>query len=290
MMEIKKIRPYGMVAPALIIFLIFSIYPIGYMIYLSFHNWDLINPVKQFVGMNNFKDLINDALFLQVIRNSIVYMIVTVLGSIILGTLLAVFLNKDTRISRILQSVTFAPYVISMVSVAFIWQWIMDADYGLLNYFLNFFGISNIDWFNNTSIAIFSLAVISIWKSLGYNALIILAALKSVPKYIYEAAQIDDTKPMKVFFKITLPMISPSLFFLTIMNIISSFKVFETISLITAGGPMNSTNTLVYYIYEYGFKYNKIGYASAAGVILFLILGVMTIFYFKVLSRKVHYR
>lgn len=290
MMEIKKIRPYGMVAPALIIFLVFSIYPIGYMIYLSFHNWDLINPVKQFVGMNNFKDLMNDALFLQVIRNSIVYMIVTVLGSIILGTLLAVFLNKDTRISRILQSVTFAPYVISMVSVAFIWQWIMDADYGLLNYFLNFFGISNIDWLNNTSIAIFSLAVISIWKSLGYNALIILAALKSVPKYIYEAAQIDDTKPMKVFFKITLPMISPSLFFLTIMNIISSFKVFETISLITAGGPMNSTNTLVYYIYEYGFKYNKIGYASAAGVILFLILGVMTIFYFKVLSRKVHYR
>ena len=290
MMEIKKIRPYGMVAPALIIFLVFSIYPIGYMIYLSFHNWDLINPVKQFVGMNNFKDLINDALFLQVIRNSIVYMIVTVLGSIILGTLLAVFLNKDARISRILQSVTFAPYVISMVSVAFIWQWIMDADYGLLNYFLNFFGIGNIDWLNNTSIAIFSLAVISIWKSLGYNALIILAALKSVPKYIYEAAQIDDTKPMKVFFKITLPMISPSLFFLTIMNIISSFKVFETISLITAGGPMNSTNTLVYYIYEYGFKYNKIGYASAAGVILFLILGVMTIFYFKVLSRKVHYR
>lgn len=290
MMEIKKIRPYGMVAPALIIFLVFSIYPIGYMIYLSFHNWDLINPVKQFVGMNNFKDLMNDALFLQVIRNSIVYMIVTVLGSIILGTLLAVFLNKDTRISRILQSVTFAPYVISMVSVAFIWQWIMDADYGLLNYFLNFFGISNIDWLNNTSIAIFSLAVISIWKSLGYNALIILAALKSVAKYIYEAAQIDDTKPMKVFFKITLPMISPSLFFLTIMNIISSFKVFETISLITAGGPMNSTNTLVYYIYEYGFKYNKIGYASAAGVILFLILGVMTILYFKVLSRKVHYR
>ena len=290
MMEIKKIRPYGMVAPALIIFLIFSIYPIGYMIYLSFHNWDLINPVKQFVGMNNFKDLMNDALFLQVIRNSIVYMIVTVLGSIILGTLLAVFLNKDTKISRILQSVTFAPYVISMVSVAFIWQWIMDADYGLLNYFLNFFGISNIDWLNNTSIAIFSLAVISIWKSLGYNALIILAALKSVPKYIYEAAQIDDTKPMKVFFKITPPMISPSLFFLTIMNIISSFKVFETISLITAGGPMNSTNTLVYYIYEYGFKYNKIGYASAAGVILFLILGVMTIIYFKVLSRKVHYR
>lgn len=290
MIEIKKIRPYAMITPALIIFLVFAIYPIGYMIYLSFYNWDLINPIKQFVGMDNFKGIINDEVFLQVIRNSIVYMILTVSGSIVIGTLLAVFFNKDTNIGRIIQGITFAPYVISMVSVAFIWQWIMDTDYGLLNYFLNFFGVNSIDWLNNKGIAIFSLSIISVWKNLGYNALIILAALKSVPRYIYEAAQIDDTKPIKVFFKITLPMISPSLFFLTIMNIISSFKVFETISLITEGGPMNSTNTLVYYIYEYGFKYNKIGYASAAGVILFLILAIMTIVYFKVLNRKVHYR
>ena len=290
MIEIKKIRPYAMITPALIIFLVFAIYPIGYMIHLSFYNWDLINPIKQFVGMDNFKGIINDEVFLQVIRNSIVYMILTVSGSIVIGTLLAVFFNKDTNIGRIIQGITFAPYVISMVSVAFIWQWIMDTDYGLLNYFLNFFGVNSIDWLNNKGIAIFSLSIISVWKNLGYNALIILAALKSVPRYIYEAAQIDDTKPIKVFFKITLPMISPSLFFLTIMNIISSFKVFETISLITEGGPMNSTNTLVYYIYEYGFKYNKIGYASAAGVILFLILAIMTIVYFKVLNRKVHYR
>lgn len=286
----RVIRPYAMIAPALIIFILFSIYPICYMIYLSFNEWNLVNPVKTFVQLNNFKEILSDELFIQVLRNSAVYMAVTVSVTMILGVLLAVFLNKDTRINKILQSVTFAPHIVSLVSVAFIWKWIMDSDYGLLNYFLNLLGLNNVDWLYNPKIALFSLAIISIWKGLGYNALIILAGLKSIPKYIYEAAELDETKPIKVFFKITLPMISPSLFFLTIMNIISSFKVFETIALVTGGGPMNSTNTLVYYIYEYGFKYNKIGYASAAGVILFGIIGLLTIVYFKLLSKKVHYR
>lgn len=290
MMNIKKIRSYAMIAPALIIFLLFSIYPICYMIYLSFHSWNLISPIKKFIGLNNFKELLQDELFLQVIRNSLVYMIITVCGVMIIGMLLALFFNKNTRINRILQSVTFAPYIVSLVSVAFIWQWIMDADYGLLNYFLNLMGFNNVDWLHDPEIAIFSLSAIAIWKSAGYNALIILAALKSIPQYIYEAAALDEAKRIKVFFKITLPMISPTLFFLTIMNIIASFKVFESIALITGGGPMNSTNTLVYYIYEYGFKYNKIGYASAAGVILFIILGILTMLYFKGLSKKVHYR
>lgn len=289
-MNIKKIRSYAMIAPALIIFLLFSIYPICYMIYLSFHSWNLISPIKKFIGLNNFKELLQDELFLQVIRNSLVYMIITVCGVMIIGMLLALFFNKNTRINRILQSVTFAPYIVSLVSVAFIWQWIMDADYGLLNYFLNLMGFNNVDWLHDPEIAIFSLSAIAIWKSAGYNALIILAALKSIPQYIYEAAALDEAKRIKVFFKITLPMISPTLFFLTIMNIIASFKVFESIALITGGGPMNSTNTLVYYIYEYGFKYNKIGYASAAGVILFIILGILTMLYFKGLSKKVHYR
>lgn len=290
MIDVKKIRPYAMITPVLIIFILFSIYPIGYMIYLSFNRWDLISPVKDFVGLGNFKELFKNEQFIEVIRNSVVYMMVTVSGTMILGTLLAVFLNKDTRMNRLLQSVTFAPYIVSLVSVAFIWQWIMDGDYGLLNYFLNLVGINNVGWLDDPNMALYSLSIISIWKSLGYNALIILAALKGIPRYIYEAAELDETKPIRGFFRITLPMISPSLFFLAIMNIIGSFKVFETISLLTGGGPINSTNTLVFYIYQYGFKYNKIGYASAAGVVLFIILAVLTMIYFKALSKKVHYR
>lgn len=289
---IKNIKPYIMILPVIIIFLIFSFYPIFYMGYLSFHEWNLISPVKKFVGLNNFVNLFTDTdrVFIQVISNSVLYMILTVVITIILGTLLALFLNKDTRLNRILQSVTFAPHIVSLVSVAFIWQWIMDSDYGLLNYFLSSFGINKIDWLHDSKSALISLAIIAIWKGLGYNALIILSALKTIPKYIYEAADLDEGKPIRVFFKITLPMISPSLFFLTLMDVIGSFKVFEPIAIITGGGPMNSTNTLVYYIYEYGFKYNKIGYATAAGVILFGIIGIVTIIYFRMLSKRVHYR
>ena len=290
MMMLKKTRPYLMIMPAIVIFLIFSIYPIFYMGYLSFNQWDLISPVKDFVGMGNFIDLFKDETFLKVITNSVIYMIVTVGATMILGTLLALFLYKNTRINRMLQSVAFAPYIVSMVSVAFIWKWIMDSDYGLLNFLLSFIGIDSINWLHDEKTALLSLCIIAIWKGMGYNAIVILSALKAVPKYIYEAAELDEGKPIKVFFKITLPMISPSLFFLTIMNVISSFKVFEPIALITEGGPLNSTNTLVYYIYEYGFKLNKIGYASAAGVTLFVIIGVLTIIYFKMLSKKVHYR
>ena len=290
MMILKKTRPYLMIAPAIVIFLVFSIYPIFYMGYLSFNEWDLINPVKTFTGLSNFIDLFKDETFLRVVKNSVVYMFITVSVTMILGTLLALFLSKNTKINRMLQSITFAPYIVSMVSVAFIWKWIMDSDYGLLNYLLSFLGVENINWLHDEKTALRSLCIISIWKSLGYNAIVILSALKAVPQYIYEAAQRDEGKPLDVFFKITFPMISPSLFFLTIMNIISSFKVFEPIALITEGGPLNSTNTLVYYIYEYGFKLNKIGYASSAGVILFGIIGILTIMYFKMLSKKVHYR
>ena len=290
MMILKKTRPYLMIAPAIVIFLVFSIYPILYMGYLSFNEWDLINPVKTFTGLSNFIDLFKDETFLRVVKNSVVYMFITVSVTMILGTLLALFLSKNTKINRMLQSITFAPYIVSMVSVAFIWKWIMDSDYGLLNYLLSFLGVENINWLHDEKTALLSLCIISIWKSLGYNAIVILSALKAVPQYIYEAAQLDEGKPLDVFFKITFPMISPSLFFLTIMNIISSFKVFDPIALITEGGPLNSTNTLVYYIYEYGFKLNKIGYASSAGVILFGIIGILTIMYFKMLSKKVHYR
>lgn len=289
MMILKKAKPYLMIAPAIVIFLVFSIYPIFYMGYLSFNEWDLINPVKTFTGLRNFIDLFKDETFLRVVKNSVVYMFVTVSVTMFLGILLALFLSNNTKINRMLQSITFAPYIVSMVSVAFIWKWIMDSDYGLLNYLLSFLGIENINWLHDEKTALLSLCIISIWKSLGYNAIVILSALKAVPQYIYEAAQLDEGKPLNVFFKITFPMISPSLFFLTIMNIISSFKVFEPIALITEGGPLNSTNTLVYYIYEYGFKLNKIGYASAAGVILFGIIGILTIIYFKMLSKKVHY-
>lgn len=285
----RRLIPYLMITPAIVILGMFVIYPIFYMVYLSFFEWDLMQD-KSFVGFENFIALFKDETFWQVSINSFKYVFLTVSLSLIISILLALYLKKDTKINRILQSISFFPYIISLVSISFIWMWLMDSDYGLLNFFLQIFGLKGIGWLDDPKYALNSLILIAVWKSIGYNAIIIISAMKAVPSYLYEAAKLDKSSEITTFFKITLPMISPTLFFITLMNIIGSFKVFEPVNLITQGGPMNSTNTFVNMIYENGFKFYKIGYASAIGVVLMFILSICTLLYFKNLDKRVHYR
>ena len=161
---------------------------------------------------------------------------------------------------------------------------------GLFNYTLSLLGMGPFGWLSDKDLALFSLVLVAIWKSVGFNALIITSALGSIPEYLYEAARLDNASRRVTFFQITLKMISPTLFFLVLMNIIASFEVFETINIMTQGGPDNATNTLVFSIYKQGFEYYRIGYASAMAVILMVMVGIITIFYFKALEKKVHYR
>lgn len=287
--NLKMLSPYFIIFPAILILGIFFIYPILNMIYLSFFEWNLMQD-KKFVGFSNFIKLFNDEIFWQVTLNSFKYVIFSVFFSIIISIGLALYLKRDSFINRLLQSISFLPYIVSLVSISFIWMWLMDTDYGLLNFFLELIGLPKIAWLDDPKIALNSLIIISVWKSIGYNTIIIISAMKAVPSYLYEAAKLDKSSNFTTFYKITLPMISPTLFFLTLMNIIGSFKVFEPVNLITNGGPINSTNTFVNMIYENGFRFYKIGYASAIGVILMLILSVCTILYFRNLDKFVHYR
>lgn len=284
-----RIAPYIMVAPSIIIFLLFILYPILYMMYLSLFDWNLIGP-KEFVFLQNFTELFGNSDFWQVMNNSFQYMFFTVTLSIILALPLAVYLNRKDKIGSILQSIVFSPYIVSLISVAFIWMWLMDSDYGLLNYILNLIGIPTINWLGDPKVAMLSLVLVSVWKGVGYNTIILLSSMQTIPQYLYEAANLDRAKKTTVFFKITLPMISPTLFFIVLMNMISSFKVFETVNVMTQGGPMNSTNTLVYDIYQYAFQFYKIGYASAIGVVLMVIIAICTLLYFLLLSKRVYYR
>ena len=285
---LTAMRPYLMVAPAMAVFGVFILYPIFYMIYLSFFDWNLIGEMK-YIGLENYTDMLSDKDFWQVLGNSVYYMVMVVIFQMILSLLLAAYLNRNTRVNRILQSIAFTPYITSMVSVAFIWMWLMDSDYGLLNYLLSLIGLGPVGWLSDPKVAMNSLVLVSVWKGLGYNTIIIISAMQSVPGYLYEAAALDKTPRWKAFWKITLPMISPTLFFLALMNIIAALKVFETVNIMTKGGPMNSTNTLVYNIYQYGFDYFKIGYASALGVALMVVIGFFTLIYFRVLSKRVYY-
>lgn len=285
----RSATPYLMIAPSFGILALFVLYPIGYMIYLSFHKWNMIGPMK-YIGLQNFINLWSDADFWNVMGNTFQYTFFTVGFSVALGILIALHLKKNTFVNRFLQSVLFAPYVVSLVSIAFVWMWLMDTDFGLLNYVLSLFRMEKIGWLDDSKVAMYSLILVSVWKSLGYNTIILLSAMQSVPTSLYEAANLDKGRPAGVFFKITLPMISPSLFFLTLMNMIGAFKVFETVQVMTQGGPVNSTNSLVYSIYQYGFVFYKIGYASSMGVVLMVIIGILTLLYFLGLSRRVHYR
>lgn len=281
--------PYLLVAPSIGFFLVFYIYPILYNFYLSFFEWNLISPEKDFVGLNNFKTLFGSNEFLGVIANSILYMVVTVVFTVGIALVLAVWLNKNSWVHSTIQALVFSPYIISFVSVSFVWMWLMDVDYGLLNYFLSLVGIEKFTWLGHPDTALFSIMLVGVWKLVGYDTLVIIGGLQSIPKSIYESVSMDSRPNLRTFFQITVPMVSPTLFFLVIVNLITSAKVFETIAIMTKGGPLNSTNTLVYYIYKVAFDYFEIGHASAAGVVLFIILAIITFFYFKALSKKVNY-
>lgn len=289
-MSKNNVLPYLLIAPSIIVFIFFFIYPILYMFNLSFHDWNFISPDMEFIGLDNYIELFNNAQFRQVINNTIIYTVGQVSMTAVLALVIAVWLNKNTRIHRFVQSAIFSPHIISLVSVAMLWYWLLDAEYGFINYLLTLLNIEPVNWLGDPNWALFSLMIVQVWKSLGYNVVIYLSGLKTIPREIYEAAELDRGSRWSIFFKITLPMLSPTIFFVIIMNIISSFKVFETIQIMTGGGPLNTTNTLVFYIYEQGFTYFNMGYASAAGVILFILLAIVTIIYFGVLNRRVHYR
>ncbi|CAM5215171.1 Carbohydrate ABC transporter membrane protein 1 (CUT1 family) OS=Ureibacillus acetophenoni OX=614649 GN=SAMN05877842_12212 PE=3 SV=1 [Ureibacillus acetophenoni] len=285
-----KVRPYVMVLPAIIFFALFYLYPIGYTIYLSLHEWNFVSPTKNFIGLENFAYLLADRGFQQVMINTTIYTVCTVFFTISISLLLAVWLNRNARVYSLVQAAIFSPHIISLVSISLLWTWIMDTNFGLLNWFIGLFGFDPIPWLTSNKYALGSLIAVAVWKGIGFNTLVFIAGLQSIPKDLYEAAELDQTSKWRVFRKITIPMLSPTLFFLTIIGMINSFQVFETINLMTSGGPINSTNTIVYYIYENGFRFFKIGYASAAGVILLIIVAILTLIYFKVLNKRVHYR
>lgn len=285
-----KAKPYLFVAPAVVILAIFWVYPILNMGYLSLFKWDLISPKMKFVGLENFQTLFADQQFWQTFANTVIYTVFVVGLGVTLGLFVAVYLKEHTKTNGFIQAVIFSPYVVSLASVALLWMWIMNKDYGLLNSILGFFGIGAVDWLGDSHVALASLILISVWKSVGYDALILVSAIQGIPAHLYEAARLDRAGSWTTFRKITLPMISPTLFFLVVVDAIASLKVFETIQIMTAGGPQNATNTLVFSLYQYGFQFNKVGYAAAIGVVLLVLIAIFAIVYFRLLSNRVHYR
>lgn len=285
-------RGFGLVSPALIIIIIFTIYPICFLIYWSFFSGSLVAAHPKFVALKNYKSLLVNPDFGKIVVNTAIYSFVLVFLQITLSLLLAAWLNGklNKRLSSTVQAVAFMPHIISFVSVSMVFMWLMNKDVGFFNSILTKLGLQKCMFMAGEKTALGSIIFVMLWKSLGYYTLLMIAAMQGVPKEVYEAAELDEAPAWRVFTRITVPFITPTVFFTIITATINSFKVFDIINLMTQGGPMNSTNTLVYYIYEMSFKFGKPGVGSAAGVLLLILVGALTILYFRVMEKRVHYQ
>ena len=288
----RKLTPYLLISPAIIGILIFTVYPMIKVVYLSFFKTHLIHPEKtKFVGFENYIKMFSSNAFSMAMKNTTVYSLVMILAVLLLSLLLAVWLgSKNSPLDRFAQASVFVPHIISMVSVAMIFTQMMEPNFGLFNTILTYLGLPTSRWLQSSDSSMASILLISVWKHIGYYVLIFIAAFQSIPTSITEAAALDNAGRAKTLFKIMIPMISPQILFVLIVLTSGSFKVFDTIRLTTAGGPNNSTMSIVYYIYERAFTNRDIGVGSAAAVVLMVIVGVLTVLYFYALSKKVHYQ
>jgi len=241
-----------------------------------------------YVGVDNYKRMLQSDEFWSVLKNTGIFTIGTVPLNMIVALLVAMALNKKIKGKKFLRTAFFAPVIISPVAAAVIWRWIYDPNYGLLNYGISFFGVGSINWLNDPTAAMFALIIMGVWKTFGINMVLFSAGLAGIPETYYEAADIDGAGKFSKFWHITLPMLAPTTFFIMIMSMISSFQVFDLVYVLTSGGPLGSTKVLVFYVYEYAFKFFEMGFASAVAYVLFVILIVLTLLQVRYMKNRVH--
>ena len=261
--------------PNLAGFLIFTLWPVIMTFVLSLCSYDILSPMK-FIGLQNYQNLFQDEVFLKVFKNTWVYTLTTVPIGVTLSLFLAIALDKSDRGIRFFRGAYFIPVISSMVSIGVVWQWLYNPEFGLINDLLARIGIDGPMWLTSDKTAMISLIIVSIWKNLGYNMLIFLAGLQSIERNYYEAAEIDGASWWQQFRSITVPLLTPTTFFVLVMAFIGSFQVFDLVMMMTQGGPGRATSVVVHYLYQNAFKFFKMGYASAMAYVLFAVILVVT--------------
>ncbi|MBV7335451.1 sugar ABC transporter permease [Chloroflexi bacterium TSY] len=280
--------------PNVIGFIVFMAGPVLAALGISLLQWNLLNPPK-WLGFQNYVDLVTDDDFWMSLRATAYYMLGSVPLGIALSLGLAVALNQKIRGMSFYRTIYFIPVVSSMIAVALMWRWMYNPTSGILNYMLNeLFEFLRLpltapDWLQSRTWAMPAIIFMSVWKGLGYNMVLFLAGLQGIPSHLYEAAEIDGATSWHKFRNVTLPLLTPTTFFVLIMSIIGSFQVFEQAYIMTRGGPARSTITTVYYIYENGFEWYKMGYASAVAWVLFALILIVTLVQWLYQDRWVFY-
>ncbi len=278
---------YGFLAPGLILFSVFTVFALLFAFYLTFREWNILEPEKPFVGLQNYRDMAGDEDFRRSIINTAYFTGASVPLGMAIGLGVALLLNQPIRGRGLLRTLYFLPNITPFVVAAIIWKWLYNGDYGLFNfYLLKTHLISQpLTWLSDKNLAMPAVVLMSVWASVGFSMVVYLAALQSIPNDLYEAARIDGAGAWARLRYVTLPMLRPSTLFLMVMGIIGSFQVFTQIYIMTSGGPLDRTTTMVYYIYEAAFKFYEMGYASTLAYALFLMLLVFTALQLRLYRR-----
>ncbi len=284
----EALNGYLFFSPGLIGFLVFMAFPILFSLYLSFTSYNMYNSPK-WIGLLNYRIIFTqDDLFYKSLYNTLYYVAISVPLNTIFGILIAVLMNQKIRGMRLFRTIFFLPSVVSGVAVALLWQWILDGNFGLLNTFLSKIGIAGPGWLTDENWSKFSLILMNLW-AVGGGMIVYLAGLQGVPRSLYEAATVDGAGRIRQFFTITIPMLSPTIFFNVIMGILGGFQVFLQAYIMTGGGPNNSTLFYAFYLYNKAFKDLQMGYASALAWILLIISMLLTLVVFATSKRWVYY-
>lgn len=277
------------VAPNVILFAVFTYWPMIQNAYLSTVRWDMVSPRKVGVGLGNYEYLLTNSGFHTVFINTIVFTVASVGLSLILGLAAALLLNQPLKGRTGARALLFAPTLLSGAAISLVWVYMFDPRYGLIAQLLGWVNLGSPNWLLDPNWAMPAVIIVYIWKNLGFTAVIYLAGLQAIPKDLYEAAKIDGAGPIWRFRSVTLPMLSPISFFLVVTSILNTFQAFDIIRVMTQGGPVNATNTLIYYIYEQGFVAFVVGRAAAAAMVLFALMFAVTWLQLRYTEQRVHY-
>jgi multiple sugar transport system permease protein len=278
---------YLFIAPGVIIFSIFTFAAGAFAFYLTFHRWSIIEPDKPFVGFDNYKYLAEDERFQKAVLNTIYFTGASVPITMAIGLLLALLLNQPLRFRGVFRTMYFLPVVTPFLVSAILWKWLYDSDNGLINYYLLKGHIIDepLLWLSSQNLAMPAVIIMSIWAGVGFSMVIYLAGLQAIPEELYESAKIDGAGAFARFWHITVPMVRPTTLFLLVIGIIGSLQVFTQIFIMTQGGPVDKTTTMVYYIYLWAFKYYDMGYAATLAFALFIMLLAVTVFELRMFRK-----
>jgi multiple sugar transport system permease protein len=282
---------YFMIAPTMLGLIVFYIWPVFQTVFFSFTEWGDFGKYE-WAGLVNYETMLRDTELWGALKNTLVYTFLMVPSSIAISILVAVLLNQKIHGIAVYRTLYFLPVVTMPVAVAMVWGWLYNGDYGLINNLLSQLTVQGPRWITDPNIALYSIVIVGVWSSIGYNMVIFISGLQGIPGSLYEAASIDGAGPIQKFFRITLPMLTPTIFFVAIITLIHAFQVFDLIFMMIDRDniAIDKTQSLVYLFYEYAFYTYDKGYAAAIAILLFFIIMVVTVFQVKYQKKWVHYQ